>query len=393
MVTICGNIWRRQGHGARRAWAWSRHTRRSAGHRADRSWRGRRERGRTAEVWLGLMRRTDRPAASKARRTPRSVAAARLEPNGGEEQSAQPPDQRAPACLVVGDREACALRQAATRQAGPATRQFPPKHCSIILLVPSLLIAGSGPGNCAGIEETTGAPSSIRGLITEAATGFQSRRGRCGEPTPVTPHYAPFATYKTAGVYCDAGAVASCSHVFAQQPTRAVIGYLSARSADTDKPMLAALREGLEQTGYVEGKNLRIEFRWGEGQYEHLPPMAVDLVRQQVGVIITGGGEIAALAAKSATNSIPVVFNVGGDTSLGIGFKSNRPGGNVTGVSSFLLILGEKQLDVLRQVVPSANVIGILSNPKDPGFESARQRYSNRSRFGWPAPSHAGSQH
>src|SRR4051794_40711527 len=109
------------------------------------------------------------------------------------------------------------------------------------------------------------------------------------------------------------GAVASSCPVFAQQPTGAVIGYLSARSADTDKPMLAALREGLKETGYVEGRNLSIEFRWGGGQYERLPPMADELVRQQVGVIITGGGEVAALAAKSATNSVPVVFNVGGD--------------------------------------------------------------------------------
>jgi putative ABC transport system substrate-binding protein len=135
--------------------------------------------------------------------------------------------------------------------------------------------------------------------------------------------------------------------------------------------MLAALREGLEETGFVEGRNLSIEFRWGEGQYERLPPMAIDLVRQQVGVIITGGGEVAALAAKSATNSIPVVFNVGGDPlRSGLVSSLNRPGGNVTGVSSFLFTLGAKQLDVLRQVVPSANLIGILANPLDPGFES-----------------------
>jgi len=166
-------------------------------------------------------------------------------------------------------------------------------------------------------------------------------------------------------------AAASSCPVLAQQPTGAVIGYLSARSADTDKPMLAALREGLEETGFVEGTNLSIEFRWGEGQYERLPPMAIDLVRQQVGVIITGGGEVAALAAKSATNSIPVVFNVGGDPlRSGLVLSLNRPGGNVTGVSSFLFTLGAKQLDVLRHVVPSANLIGILANPLDPGFES-----------------------
>src|SRR4051812_12962564 len=81
---------------------------------------------------------------------------------------------------------------------------------------------------------------------------------------------------------------------FGQKPTRAVIGYLSARSSETDGPMLAALREGLKETGYIERQNLSIEFRWGEGQYERLPPLASDLVEQQVAIIITGGGEVAA---------------------------------------------------------------------------------------------------
>src|SRR3954452_5212571 len=130
-------------------------------------------------------------------------------------------------------------------------------------------------------------------------------------------------------------AVAPYSPAFGQKPTSAVVGYLSARSSQTDGPMLAALREGLKETGYVEGQNLSIELRWGEGQYERLPPMASDLVQQQVAVIITGGGEVAALAAKAATSTIPIVFNVGGDP-LRSRPSLNRPGGNLTGVSSFL---------------------------------------------------------
>jgi putative ABC transport system substrate-binding protein len=166
-------------------------------------------------------------------------------------------------------------------------------------------------------------------------------------------------------------AAAPHSPAFGQKPTSAVIGYLSARSSQTDGPMLAALREGLRETGYVEGQNLSIEFRWGEGQYERLPPLASDLVQQQVAVIITGGGEVAALAAKAATSDIPIVFNVGGDPLRSRLVSSlNRPGGNLTGVSSFLFTLGTKQLDVLRQVVPSADLIGILANPLDPGFEA-----------------------
>src|SRR4051794_35734917 len=166
-------------------------------------------------------------------------------------------------------------------------------------------------------------------------------------------------------------AVAPHSPAFGQKPTRAVIGYLSARSAQTDGPMLAALREGLKETGYVEGQNLSIEFRWGEGQYERLPPMASDLVQRHVAIIITGGGEVAALAAKAATTKIHIVFNVGGDPlRSGLASSLSRPGGNLTGVSSFLFTLGTKQLDVLRQVVPSANLIGILFNPLDPGSEA-----------------------
>ena len=150
-----------------------------------------------------------------------------------------------------------------------------------------------------------------------------------------------------------------------------VIAYISARSSETDVPMLTALREGLKETGFVEGQNLAIEYRWGDGQYERLPTLAADVARYPVAVIVTGGGELSALAAKQATSTIPIVFNVGGDPrQAGLVASLNRPGSNLTGVSSFLFTLGAKQLDVLRQVIPSATEIGVLANPNDPGAEA-----------------------
>lgn len=135
--------------------------------------------------------------------------------------------------------------------------------------------------------------------------------------------------------------------------------------------MLTALREGLKETGFVEGQNLAIEYRWGDGQYERLPTLAADVARYPVAVIVTGGGELSALAAKQATSTIPIVFNVGGDPrQAGLVASLNRPGSNLTGVSSFLFTLGAKQLDVLRQVISSATEIGVLANPNDPGAEA-----------------------
>jgi putative ABC transport system substrate-binding protein len=135
--------------------------------------------------------------------------------------------------------------------------------------------------------------------------------------------------------------------------------------------MLAALREGLKEAGFIEGQNLRIEYRWGEGRYDRLPALAAAVAREPVQVIVTGGGEISALAARDATSTIPIVFNVGGDPrETGLVASLNRPGKNLTGVSSFLFTLGTKQLDLLRQVLPSAGLVGILANPDDPGAHS-----------------------
>jgi len=158
----------------------------------------------------------------------------------------------------------------------------------------------------------------------------------------------------------------------AQQPAMPVIGYLSMRSAKSDLPMLTAFRQGLNETGFVEGKNVTIEYRWGDGQYDRLPALAANLVGQRVAVIVTSGGGPAALAAKTATTEIPVVFNVGGEDPVRAGLIAsiNRPGGNLTGVTSLLENLGAKQLGLLHELVPRAITIAMLVNPNDTWAET-----------------------
>ena len=157
----------------------------------------------------------------------------------------------------------------------------------------------------------------------------------------------------------------------AQQPAMPVIGYLSARSSESDVSMLSAFYFGLKEAGYVVGKNAAIEFRWGDGQYDRLPGLAEDLVRNNVAVIVTSGGELSALAAKRATTKIPIVFNVGEDpVRYGLVASLNRPGGNITGVTSLLGILGTKQLGLLRDLVPKVGVIAMLVNPNETWAET-----------------------
>ena len=157
----------------------------------------------------------------------------------------------------------------------------------------------------------------------------------------------------------------------AQQPSMPVIGYLSVRSAESDVPMLTAFRRGLNDTGYVVGKNVIIETRFAGGQRDRLQVLAGDLVRRQVDVIATGGGESAALAAKAATANIPIVFNAGGDpVHFGLVTSLNRPGGNITGVAALLSELVAKELGLLRELVPKADAIAVLVDPTDPSAAS-----------------------
>jgi putative ABC transport system substrate-binding protein len=151
----------------------------------------------------------------------------------------------------------------------------------------------------------------------------------------------------------------------AQQAAMPVIGYFSARSPVTDTRMLSVFREGLKETGYVEGRNVAIELRWAEGHYGRLLELAHDLVRRKVAVIVTTGGESTARAAKAATSTIPIVFISGSDpVESGLVASLNRPGGNLTGVSSILSPLMPKQIGLLSELAPNAFLIGALVDPE-----------------------------
>jgi putative ABC transport system substrate-binding protein len=152
----------------------------------------------------------------------------------------------------------------------------------------------------------------------------------------------------------------------AQQPAMPMIGYLNFGTPESDVSRLTGLRRGLNQTGYVEGRNLVIEYRWAGNQPDRLPALAADLVRLQVTVIVAAG-MLPARAAKAATTSIPIVFNVGADpVQFGLVASLNRPGGNLTGINQFANELGAKVLALLHELVPGAATIGCLENPNNP---------------------------
>ncbi|HEV2550035.1 MAG TPA: ABC transporter substrate-binding protein [Stellaceae bacterium] len=153
----------------------------------------------------------------------------------------------------------------------------------------------------------------------------------------------------------------------AQQPTMPVIGFLGSTSPDQYAIRLEAFRQGLKEAGYVDGRNVVIEYRWAEGQYERLPGLAAALVQRRVAVIAAGGGTPSTLAAKAATSTIPIVFATSIDpVQAGLVASLNQPGGNLTGVANLGTEVGPKRLEVLRELLPMATTIAVLVNPASP---------------------------
>jgi putative ABC transport system substrate-binding protein len=157
----------------------------------------------------------------------------------------------------------------------------------------------------------------------------------------------------------------------AQQPLMPVIGYLDPGAPETNPDLLATFVRGLNEVGYDEGRNVAIEYRWARGQYERLPALAADLVSRRVRVIAAVNGSPAALVAKAATSTIPIVFYVGVDpVAFGIVPSLSRPGGNVTGVTGLGTDFGPKRLQLLRTMRPAASLFAVLVNPSNPAFET-----------------------
>jgi putative tryptophan/tyrosine transport system substrate-binding protein len=160
-----------------------------------------------------------------------------------------------------------------------------------------------------------------------------------------------------------------------------VVGFLASASEYGSHGFVAAFRNGLVESGYVEGRDVQVEYRWADNQYDRLSSLAADLVRRSVSVIVASGGPAAPLAAKAATSTIPIVFTATSDpVRLGLVASLNRPGGNVTGTGAFTVELDAKRLEVLRELVPKVVLIGALINPNRPDADAQSQHVQNAAR-------------
>jgi putative ABC transport system substrate-binding protein len=161
------------------------------------------------------------------------------------------------------------------------------------------------------------------------------------------------------------GAASTWSLAARAQQAMPVVGFLNGGTSEQWAHLAAAFRRGLRETGYTEGQNVAIEYRWAEDQPDRLPPMAAELARRRVNVIACGGGDLPVLAAKKATTSIPIVFTTGDPIGAGIVKSLNRPEGNVTGLASFTVVTGSKRLGLLREL-RRVTAVAVLTNPKNP---------------------------
>jgi putative ABC transport system substrate-binding protein len=168
----------------------------------------------------------------------------------------------------------------------------------------------------------------------------------------------------------------------AQQPVMPVVGFLGAPSAAPYARYVAAVHQGLKEVGYIEHQNVAMEYRWADGQYDRLPALAADLVSRRVAVIVPIGGAPATVAAKEATSTIPIIFNVGADPiELGLVANLNRPGGNITGIAIMSVEIETKRLELLHELAPTSTSIAILLNPSNAQAQTQEREAQRAARI------------